>query len=429
MLWTVCILWGSFSEGKREGNSPSWLQEEKEAKGVKKKVPSATSKGEDVDEAVWFPLPDIQKRLIYLHHTPRPDSSLEERSIYFGIEGTKEGVLALLGERVYLDCLDKETIRFSKEKTPFSIEPRRSLEGQLEVLFTVEYRNKEGGYLLRQESIFPVEAKPFPSSSFLESGSIGEMRRVLVGGKVYLPDLLRGRYGGEEFSKTSGLYRLELKEGKGEPLFFKVGDLFVWKEGKFSNHEEVTKGLPLLYVKAIQQGQCQCILWDETGLISCAIELLVVQPSLPTSKMQSILVRLHQRTDSSVTCLLRDKSMILKEGDWLLCSKEGWHNVCSARELKEYLRYALKGELFIFDAIVKNEAGTFFTGHLFDETRAICQKVELPLKKENLVKSPKGKKLLHSTTLGEETRSNATKGKMKNIVGCNEVLLEEEGDS
>jgi hypothetical protein len=333
----------------------------------------------------------------------------------------KEGELLCLGQKIYLDPVDRDTIRFSKEKTPFSIEIQAILNKQLDLLFKVDYPE------FNQEMQFSLEEKPLQSTSISETGVVGEMRRFLNKSVIYPPDLLRAQYGGAEFSKTKGLHRLELKE---EVLFFKAGDLFVWKEGRFLPGEKETRGIPLLYVKSIEQGQCHYILWDEVGLVSCAAQLPIVQPKTISSKMGSILVRLHQRTDSSVSCILQNKSMILKEGDWLLCSKRGWHNLRSPKELKEYLRYALKGELFIFDGIVKKGTGTFFTGHLFDETRAVCQKVELPLKPEVAVKPIKGKKSLNPPSASDEIKQFPTKGKLKNAVGCNDVFPEEEeGDS
>jgi hypothetical protein len=385
----------------------------KEIKGTKKK--EIQTRALDRDESIWLPLPDLEKKLIYLQHNGRPDCLSAESAIYLALSGGKEKIRVSQGERVYLQCIDEENLSFSKEKSPFWIETELDPSGKLDVLFKVEYPGVE-------DRKFLLEEKGVASTALLETGSMGEMRRFLNGGKVYLPDLLRSRYGGAEFSKTSGLHRLELK---GEALFLKAGDLFVWKGGKFLKGEKETRGLPLLYVKSIEQGQCHCFLWDEEGFNSCKTEFPIVQPEQPISKMQSILVRLHQRTDSSVTCMLQNRNQILKEGDWLLSSKQGWHNLHSAKELKEYLRYALKGELFIFDGIVKKDSGTFFTGHLFDETRALCQKVELPLKVEAAVK-----KISSPIPNGKEMKRSSIKGKLKNAVGCNDVLLdEEEGDS
>jgi hypothetical protein len=102
---------------------------------------------------------------------------------------------------------------------------------------------------------------------------------------------------------------------------------------------------------------------------------------LPPSilKIGDFFNKIHQRTEFSVTCQLHNRNVILRKGDWFLYHKGNFRSLRTPDEIKDYLRYALKGELFIFDGIVKKEGVTLFAGHLFNEERTGIKKIEIPL--------------------------------------------------
>ena len=97
------------------------------------------------------------------------------------------------------------------------------------------------------------------------------------------------------------------------------------------------------------------------------------------------------RSSSQVAWTIGKRRFILKEGDWLLKVGRSWRNLKTEKDIEDCLSHRLKGELFIFDSIEKQQGKVFVKGHLFDEMRTHVTELKIPVATEGT--SPgKGKK-------------------------------------
>ena len=326
----------------------------------------------------WIPLEDLFKQLFFYKVPIRPDWSSKGELILLGIEGCEEKSLLKEGKRVYLDCKKEGEIFFSKEGiTPFWVELLLEEKGEARVFFNTEYRDKEGEASLKR--YFLKERRGVYSGQHLQSlvAYLGKM-------KLYEPDCLFDLYGGEAFSQVKGCYRL-WQEEKEEMFFIQLGDTLVWKEGRLSSCLEKSDQYPLLQVEEIEPHKCKIAFWSIDGLEKASIDLFI-EDRLSFFTPKEFLEKVYQRTGGSVICYLNRDRIILREGDWFLKLKNHWRNVHSLEELKSYLTYSLKGELFIFDKIEKRENGLYFIGTLFNEKRTVAKRVETLINREKLIK-------------------------------------------
>lgn len=70
---------------------------------------------------------------------------------------------------------------------------------------------------------------------------------------------------------------------------------------------------------------------------------------------------------------------MLKQGDWMLKTAQGWHLLKKTDLLDQALQFAMRGELFIFDELVKENGKSVVKGHLFDEMRVQMVPVSIPI--------------------------------------------------
>jgi hypothetical protein len=324
-----------------------------------------------------FPFPELEKQFVILEHISRPDFIKKEGLFLIGLENSHEKRLASQGQKIFLECKNEEKISFSDENTPFWLEFYVKENGLVEVRLFSEFKERDDSVFYSYNQVFVTSfKKDFSQSSGFEKNDLAPMIAFLGKIKVSEPDLLIEMYGGKTFESVKGLYRMS---NNLDHFFIKAGELFAWRNGKLESEKNKTLNYPLLLVKSIDAYKCEMVLWDVEG-IYCKSVTIPVSKSLPSAlKIGDFFNKIHQRTEVSVTCQLHNRNIILRKGDWFLYHKGSFRNLRTADEIKDYLRYALKGELFIFDGIVKKEGVTLFAGHLFNEERTGIKKIEIPL--------------------------------------------------
>ena len=126
-------------------------------------------------------------------------------------------------------------------------------------------------------------------------------------------------------------------------------------------------------------------LWDVEGKNKCLL-------SLPRSKNYEPPIDLNQEfklvgAKTWVECVIecRGKRFIVKEGDWLVLTCEGWHKIASEKEVDDYVEQKLLGPMFILDKITQKNNRTSLIGHLFSALRTTVVDVELT-NQDNLLK-------------------------------------------
>lgn len=323
----------------------------------------------------FVPLPKIEDKLLYVDCNQRPDSVMG--SILLGLKSGDERV-ADLGERIYFHSLEGDEIAFSSEPTPFWIEPKSVKEGALEVAFTTQF---EGVYencsqfVVQKSSRKKAEDEVFRWPAFM---------------KVLPPDRLLDLYGGEVFKEEKGRLRLEIGEKQPQVFYIKDGDRFAFSQGKWKEEKD-TRGLPLLMIQVVNSQKCDYVLYSSDGFS-------LKKGSLPVERVNPLLVKpsdlfpkLYPRSGNSVICQVRQESMVVRGGDWLLRSKGSFQHLDTLDAIKQVLTFSLPGELFICDGLQQRDNKTYFVGHLFDEKRTSEQKIELLLTEKKIQKIPKNK--------------------------------------
>lgn len=335
---------------------------------------------------VWVPMPKIQEKVLYLEHKNRPDCDVGEDQILLSLDGFDSERLVYPGEVIYLDCISEEEFSFADHETPFWLRPILLDDGRLEISYGARFLNARELPIFESTKLVCIKEPQTQSRGSVGKGGFASVVKSILDSKVYPSDRLIDLYGGDSFVGVKGLFRIDFKGSKKGFFFVKEGDILTWEGSEFVPNPKDTAGKPLLLVKEIDGQGAHCTLWDSDGIVTESIVIPLVKTAPLQAKPSEIFSRIHFRSDSSVTCHMGNRDVILREGDWLLHTKAGWRNMHSSRELKDYLRYALKGELFIFDKIKKSDAGVFFTGRLFDENRTSYQAVEIPLKAKPVVK-------------------------------------------
>ena len=222
-----------------------------------------------------------------------------------------------------------------------------------------------------------------------------KLQNHLLMPKFFLPDQLISIYGGLEYSDYQGNYRLTLFYGNQiDHLFVKKGDLLVLEEGRWKLSQGETQNKPLAKIESIQGSSVELVLWDEEGISSANLFLPVIVGSSFSAPMPEVFRKLYKRTETSVMCDLSGKSTIIRKGDWVIKQGKKWRSLRSVNDLKDFLGYVLKGELFIFDGIEIRDGSNYFTGHYFNNERTQVLKVDLKLndksqKKKNPSKNNK----------------------------------------
>ncbi len=353
-----------------------------EPKIVKRPLKVSEITLDEKDSGVWIPLPRVQDKVFFFGLDKRPSM---EGGVWLGTEADGKS-LYHVGDKLFLECKDQEDITFSATPTPFWLELTACQEGGLETVLNSVYETEEGELLLSSTKEVRLQERSWGRRE--KGGLVASLSKM----KCYPPDQLLDLYGGTLFREMRGLRRLDL-EGRGERMHFvQGGEKFRWNGEIWVSSKEEKEGEPLLWVEKLEGQECHLVLFDAEGYTMQTFVITQEKPVQSFSvKPSELFTNLRMRSNQSVLCKLAQQSTILRVGDWLLRSKKGWRTVQTREDLKSYLCYALQGELFVFDGIVRAKGGYLFTGHLFDEKRTSVQKIELPLGERKIARK-EGKK-------------------------------------
>ncbi len=330
-------------------------------------------------------LPNIEKNLIYLAFNSRPDYTDNEREIFFGLKGVGNMIGVKSFEKMYFHCSDVDEIAFANEPTPYWIEPRLLTNGSLVVLFRVQYKDCDDSVIYELTEERKIE-KPVGVGNLCDDFST--LHSELSKSKIFGKDKVIELYGGDSFSNIKNCYRFE-KCQNGSVIYINDGDILYLSEDGWVKESVDARNKPLLLIKKFNNDKCEYTIWGKSGIYSESKTLPIEKSTPLTVKQSELFSKLHFRSDKSVTCHINNCSIILREGDWLLSSKNKWKTMCSLNELNNYLTYKLDGKLFIFDGIERRADKDYFIGHLFDEQRTCIQKIELPLREKKIQKIKK----------------------------------------
>lgn len=314
----------------------------------------------------------IANELLILGYNTRPDQSLPT-SMVFSLNKGKNIFISQNEALIFLEE-SQEGLTCSEKKTGLWMQPILLDEGAVLIKVSRQFHATE------QNAEFVSSC----SSTFQEASEEDYIQQ-LQNSSYLNSDLLIQHYGGPRFVEWKKKGTLKCINQNGSyACFVSEADLLVFKEQQWqvASLETKTCGLPLARVKRLTAQQMQIEVWDEKGFHPSLIEVSLQPKKTKNTKLEILFTKIRMRSATQVSCSLGKKRLFLKQGDWLFKTPSGWHRLDKPKDVEDYVYHRLIAEVFIFDAIVKEQGRLFMKGTLFDDTRMQMQPIKLPIQTE-----------------------------------------------
>ncbi len=324
----------------------------------------------------------LADELILMAYNSRPDVDSKEAKILISLKNGKEEFSLVNGRVIYLKESEQgKGLHSSDEATSLWVKPILLENGAVLV--------EAGRKLVSKEGIAGEEKGQFVISEqggtpFRYHSAGQPFAKALKSARVFPHDLLIEKYGGREYEVWRNKAVLEIAEASTYACFISPSDYLHYEKGEWhvSPFEELKRENPIAHVKSISGKTVELEIWDETGFSPAQVKIEIENQGRMQVKPEMMPSSFRLRSSSQVSCSFGKRRVVLKQGDWLLKTATGWKNLRRAEEIEQYLHHRLKGELFIFDGIEKEQGRTVVKGHLFDETRTLMNPVSLPIEVE-----------------------------------------------
>ena len=313
----------------------------------------------------------IANELLVLGYNTRPDQKSSVLIAFSFIKG-KNSFTAQNEELIFLEE-SEEGLVYSEKKTALWIQPILLTNGAVLIKVSRQFHSTE------------QNAEFISCSSGLLQMSNDDFMQQLQNSSYLSFDLLIQHYGGPKFAgwKEKGTLKC-INQMQSYACFVSELDLLVFKDRRWQVASLATKtqGLPLARVKKLLPEQMQLEVWEENGFCSSLIEVPLQKKKFKRTKLEIPFTKIRMRSATQVSCSLGKKRLFLKQGDWLFKIPSGWYRLDKPKDIEDYVYHRLIAEIFIFDAIVKEQGCYFMKGILFDETRMQMQQIQLPIQTE-----------------------------------------------
>jgi hypothetical protein len=324
----------------------------------------------------------LAEELVLIAYNSRPDASVRDAEILLALKGGKEQLALANGHMLYLKESERgRGLLVSDVATALWVKPLLLDNGAVlveagRVLGHGEQNTEEKGqFIVAQQGGMPYRYQL----------ATRDYAKEMKAARGFSRDQLVTLYGGREYAAWKEKIVLELAKGADTyACFVSAGDylLYEGKEWRVAALEDLKGDLPVARVRAVHAGAVEIDVWDETGF--CPLQVRVdMEKQVPMQrKSEGLPTHIRLRNSTQVSCALGKRRVILRQGDWLLKTASGWRNLRRAEEIDQYLNRRLKGELFVFDALDKEQGHFVVKGYLFDETRTAAQALALPIESE-----------------------------------------------
>ncbi len=366
------------SFGKKSQKNPF------EKKYSKSKVTLSTNKDFlEKQNNVYVPIPDLESTIMFIDYNYRPDKQGSSADTILLSIGNKT---LLTKERacIYLDCSDPSNIKFSAQKTPFSLTPI-SLKGNgLELNFELCYLNKSNEPIYKTSSKVLLE-KSSKNKSLLSSEAKAALKS-LESAKSFKEDALLSMMGGKLYEQAKHCPRIQFGGKIATPFtYVKERESFCFENNNWVKTSTNTAHKPLFVVKSIKNNQIEGIFWNESGFFEK--NMTITSPPTSKSTLSSFTFeKIYKRNNESVIVQINGKTLILKTHDWLSKKDNSWNHVVHLNDFNDIIEGKSLKELLIFEKIEREKEKEFFVGYLFDACRQEFRKLQIPLtQKESLL--------------------------------------------
>lgn len=326
-------------------------------------------------------LSHLNQEMLILGRNRRPDANSQQIDLLLGLKTSGQEQKVVQGQPLYLEWQGKEegaSLSLASQKTPLWIKPLILDRNSILLEVGVEREGKEEkGQLILQD---------MPSEG-VGKEAMGETPcfKMLQKGVCWGRDLLIVHYAGGEYAPLKEKQKIFFSdEGLSYVCFVSPGDYLAWEENrwKVKTLDQISASTPLAHIKSAGTKGIEVEAWDERGFYSLHLKFPVQNVQKGNMKGDSLLSSIRLRNTSQVSCVLGKRRMLLKPGDWLLKTSSGWHNLRRFEEIEDCIQHKIKGELFIFDSIEKEQGKTLLKGRLFDEMRMQIQDIVIPVTAE-----------------------------------------------
>ena len=327
----------------------------------------------------------LADELVLIAYNSRPDVDAKETKVLIAMKNGKEQLAVPNGRTIYLKESEQgKGLHPSSDVTGLWAKPILLENGAVLIEAGRKLVSKDG-QVGEEKGQFVVAGQAGVPSRYSPAGQ--PFAKELKSARVFFHDLLLQKYGGREYKSWCDKWVLQLESDHSTyACFVSAGDYLLYDKGEWqvSSLEDLKAERPVARVKGISGRAIEIEAWDEIGYccLPMKIEMEKHEGRFPV-KSETMPTAIRLRSGTQVSCALGKRRVILRQGDWLLKTSTGWRNLRRSEEIEQYLHHRLKGELFIFDFIEKEQGKTVMKGHLFDETRTQMQSISLPIETES----------------------------------------------
>ena len=331
----------------------------------------------------------LAEEVCVIAYNSRPDVAPREVKILIALsdgiqQSTSSGKILYLQERT-----EGKGLRITGMPTALWIKPILLDDGHLLIEAGRKLLSKDGSAYGEEKGEFITSAVAGKSSAEAPTPYFEELKE----GGCLGHDALIAQYGGKEYASWGEKVKVEFTQGgRSYACFVASGDLLYYREGEwraFSPDDASASGLPLARVVAAAPKGVEIEAWDETGFVSMHAKIEGKKGVAGSSGPDLLPTSLRLRSKAQVSCAFGKKRLIIKKGDWLLKTPHGWRNLRRTQEIEDVIHHRLKGELFIFDDMEKQQGKYLLRGHLFDTWRTQATPITLPIDMEKREKKQK----------------------------------------
>ncbi len=279
------------------------------------------------------------------------------------LKNGKEAKNCVEGATFYLN--NKDSFSFSESNTPLWIVITKILPDEMEIEIGIESSEPENK-ISPDRIRLPIRKIP-PSTSIAHPALL-----QLANGKFHGSD----RYWAVYHPEQEPLYRIVLSQ---DTLLFRKENVLVYQNGQWDVAENKmdTTLYPIACIESVDKEKMVINCWDEKGTFF--VLSLPISSTSDKIFLEEVLTQAKLRTAKQVSCLIENKRVLLKPGDFLVHHNGKWRVASTTKSKSKLRENGVEGEIFVFDSLVQKGKKRFLKGYLFNGFWSTAHEVSLPV--------------------------------------------------
>lgn len=316
-------------------------------------------------------LPDLSQEIALLAKNPHWEALGKKGDFLLYLKSSDSEYKAKNGEQIFLSCDSlpgglAPVYRFSNHKTPLWIRPEFTNKEEISLEVGLFILSKENGIFQEEKTQISLQQDP----KMRREDQTLPFIEILEKAKLWGQDVVLARFGESKYRPLKDKVKLEIsQQGKRIFCFLGKGDLLRFTQGEWIPVEssETEEESPTAQVKKVTPKSIELEVWDPDAFYACSIKLEATPSSWGGGKGENLPHSIRAKTEKQVACSFGKRKYVIKEGDWLLKTERGWRHLKRSIDIDAYLFHKIRGELFIFESLVKEQGKLMMKGFLADE--------------------------------------------------------------